>query len=345
MLTSPRLCLALASVVAALAVAVPAPAVQLQVEAGPDCTTREELAARVAARTRRIDLVAPGSAPDASLVRVVITPGPRAVVGELTISQPAGPRAAGSPAVRRLSAPSCEQLTDALALLIALAFDPDTTAEPAAPPPNAPPTPPPAERVPPPPRPVPPPVASAAPPPAPRPVPAGRLRVSAAAGAQVLFGPAPHVMPGPTLDLTVGWDRPSVWSLAVRLSAALAWSGTLSETGGMADFSLDTLALDACPLRLAPWKLEARACANGTVGRLVATGSQTYQGQSVERPFAAAGGAALLTLPLGHALEISARASAGASWIRDSFAFAPKVFYRAAPLFLAAGLTAGVRFR
>ena len=330
MLTSPRLCPALASVVATLAVAVPAPAVQLQVEAGPDCTTREELTARVAARTRRIDLIAPGSAPDAPLVRVVIRPGPRAVLGELTIRQPAG-----SPALRRLSAPSCEQLTDALALLIALAFDPETTGEPAAPPPKAPPPPPPS----------PPPPAPVALPPAPRAVPVGRLRVSAAAGGQVLFGPAPHAMPGPIVDLTVGWDRPSVWSPAVRLSAALAWSGTLSETGGMADFSLDTLALDACALRLVPWKLEARACATGTVGRLVATGSQTYQGESVERPFAAAGGAALLTLPLGRAVEISARASAGASWIRDSFAFAPKVFYRAAPLFLAAGLTAGVRFR
>ena len=358
MLTSPRLCLALASVVAALAAAVQTPAVRLQVEAPPDCTTREELAARVAARTRRIDLVAPGSEPDASQVRVrvAITPGPRAVAGELTIEPPAGAQAAGTPAVRRLSAPSCEELADALALLIALVFDPETAAGPNAPPARTTPPPP---AIPAPPAPVPPPPGRvAAPParvpPAPPPVaapsaspvaPVGRLRVSAAAGGQVLFGPAPRATPGPTLDLTVGWDRPSVWSLAIRLSAGLTWSGTLNETGGLADFSLDTLTLDACPLRLVPWRVEARACASGTVGRLVATGSQTYQGVTVERPFAAAGGAAALTLPIGNTLEISAHASAGASWIRDSFAFAPKVFYRAAPLFVAAGLTAGVRFR
>jgi hypothetical protein len=335
MLTSPRLCPALASLLAAVAVAAQAQTVRLQVEAPPDCTTREELMAQVAARTRRFDFAAPGDESAAPLVRVVVTPGPRAVVGELTITQPEG-----SPAVRRLSAPSCEQLTDALALVIALVFDRETAVEPAAPSPEAqrpkpPPPPPPAPLAP----------ASVAVAPAPEPAPIGHLRVSAAAGGQVLLGPAPRAMPGVTVELTVSWDRTSVWSPAARLSASAAWSGALHETGGVATFSLDTLTLDACPLRLLRWRLEVRACATGTVGRLRAQGSETYQQASVERPFAATGGAAVLTLPLGHALEVSARASAGASWIRDSFAFAPKVFYRGAPLFVAAGLTAGVRFR
>jgi hypothetical protein len=148
-----------------------------------------------------------------------------------------------------------------------------------------------------------------------------------------------------TIDLTVGWDRASVWSPAARLSAGLAWAGALHETGGVAAFSLDTLTLDVCPLRLRPWNLEVGACATGTLGRLGATGSQTYDPATAERPFAATGGAAVVTLPLGHALEIAARGSAGASWIRDAFAFAPSVFYRGAPLFLTASLTAGVRFR
>jgi hypothetical protein len=351
MLTSPRLRSAFAPSIglawlalpAALAIppaatAAEAPAVQLRVDASPDCTTREELAARVAARTSRITFTAPDGGSPAVAVRVAITATPRAVLGDLTITQ------AGSPAAaRRISAPSCEQLTDALALVIALAFDPDTTAasvpgQPATPPvaPRA------GENAPP---------LQAAPAPASAPArpqeppPAVHRRASAAVGPQVLIGPAPRAMPGLTLDLSAGWDRPSVWSPAVRLSAGLAWSGALSEPGGTAGFSMAAITLDACPVRLASRNAELRTCATGTLGRLGAAGSRTFDATTVERPFAATGGALVVTLPVGQRVEITARGSVAASWIRDSFAFAPAVFYRGAPLLVTAGLTAGVPFR
>jgi len=334
MVTSCRLRPALATLLIALALpaaalAQPAPrALQLQVDAAPDCTTREELAARVAARSRRIAF---GEGAGRIAVRVVVTAGARAVVGDLTIKEPGS-----APAVRRLSAPSCEQLTDAMALVIALTFDPGAAegspGEEVEPPPQA------ARPAPPLPAPPRPDRVREAPPP-------GRLRLGAAVGAQVLFGPAPGPMPGVTVDLTAGWDRASVWSPAARLSAGLAWSGTLREDGGAAAFSLGTLTLDVCPLRLLPFDLDVRACATGTLGRLGAAGSQTFDPASAERPFAATGAAAVVTVRLGSALEIAARGSAAASWIRDAFAFTPNVFYRGAPLFLTAGLTAGVRFR
>jgi hypothetical protein len=347
MLTSLGLRPALATLLTALAlpasaVAAQPPALQLQVDASPDCTTREELMSRVTARTSRITFAGPGEAVDRISVRVVVTTGTRAVWGDLTITEPGS-----SPAVRRLSAPSCEQLTDAVALVIALAFDPGAAATPsesAAPPPAIE-TPPEAARPPPPAPPAPPPIAAPVAARGPEPARPGHLRLGAAAGAQVLFGPAPHPMPGVTVDVTLGWDRPSVWSPAARLSAGLAWSGALHETGGDAAFSLDTLTLDACPMRLSPGKLEVLACATGTLGRLGAAGSQTFDQASAVRPFAAAGGAAVVTLRVGQALEVAVRGSAGASWIRDAFAFAPNVFYRGAPLFLTAGLTGGVRFR
>jgi hypothetical protein len=343
MLTSPRLRPALAPLLTALALpavawAAAAEPVQLQVQALPACTTREELASRLTARTRRIELVAPGAAADAALVRIVVTPGPRgAAIGDLTIARPEGP-----PASRRLTAPSCEQLTDGLALLIALAFDPQSAAETASP--DAPERRPPATSAPqpPPPPPGPPPVLAPVPPPVPA---AGGLRVSAAVGAQLLVGPAPSPMAGATLEITVGWDRARVWSPAARLSGGVAGTGALRESGGVARFSLDSLTLDLCPFRLLPGPLEARACATGTVGRLGAAGSQTYEPATAARPFAATGAAAVLAWPVRPALQISARAGLAASWIRDSFAFAPSVFYRGAPLLLTAGLTAGLRFR
>ncbi|HVT10547.1 MAG TPA: hypothetical protein VHO67_23970, partial [Polyangia bacterium] len=93
------------------------PVVRLEVDAPADCTTREELAARIAARSRRIEL-----APDAATtVRVTVAPGPggRAVAGALTIARPGA-----APATRRITAASCDQATDGLALVIALALDP-----------------------------------------------------------------------------------------------------------------------------------------------------------------------------------------------------------------------------
>ena len=91
---------------------------RLEVQALPECTTREELAARVAARSRRIhfdDDKAVGPT-----VRAAIAAAPRGgAVGELVIVQPGGKSSS-----RRLSAPSCAEATDAIALIIALTLDP-----------------------------------------------------------------------------------------------------------------------------------------------------------------------------------------------------------------------------
>jgi hypothetical protein len=107
---------------------------RLEVQALPDCTTREELAARVTARSRRIhfdDEQATGPT-----VRAVIAHGPHGAVGELVIVQPDGRTSS-----RRLSAASCAEATDAIALIIALTLDPlsaaASTAAAASPAPSA----------------------------------------------------------------------------------------------------------------------------------------------------------------------------------------------------------------
>ena len=90
---------------------------RLEVQALPDCTTREELAARVTARSRRIHLDdEPAAGPT---IRAVIAHGPHGAVGELVIVQPDGRTSS-----RRLSAASCAEATDAIALIIALTLDP-----------------------------------------------------------------------------------------------------------------------------------------------------------------------------------------------------------------------------
>lgn len=373
---------------------------RLEVQTLPDCSSREEVVARVAARSRRIHFDDDATGPT---LRAVIAAGPRGgAVGELVIVQPDG-----RSSTRRLAAPSCAEATDAIALIIALTLNPaaaataghvaattagrpaataghpaaattratqtaganesnaatataaptatgtTTASEPTRAPPVGP-----SLREPPPPRPPAPATATA---PAPPPIPvdaepsglvtssppitvATQSRVGAGALGQAIFGPAPGALPGVGVYLIAALDRDALWSPAVVVSATRAWSGALVESGGTATFTFDAASLDACPLRLHVAFWTARACATALYGRLAASGSETYSPASATRPFAAAGGAALLSVELGRVFELAGRVGAGASLIRDSFAFSPTVFHRTADLTVDAGLGLGVRF-
>jgi hypothetical protein len=381
---------------------------RLEVQALPDCTSREEVADRVAARSRRIHFDDDATGPT---LRAAIAAGPRGgAVGELVIVQPDG-----RSSTRRLAAPSCAEATDAIALIIALTLDPaaaataghvsattaghpattgghpatagghpatagghpaaaasrttatvganestakTTTSGTAASEPTRAPSVGPSVREPPP-RPPGPATTAAAPAPPPIAVdaePSGvvtssppvavatQSRFGAGALGQAIFGPAPGALPGVGVYLIAALDRDAPWSPAVVVSATRAWSGALIEPGGTAAFTFDAASLDACALRLHVAFFEARACATALYGRLAASGSETYSPASATRPFAAAGGAALLSLEFGRVFELAGRVGAGASLIRDSFAFSPTVFHRTADLTVAAGLGLGVRF-
>jgi hypothetical protein len=363
---------------------------RLEVQALPDCTTREEVAARVAARSRHIHFDDDAAGPT---LRALIAAGPRGgAVGELVIIQ-----LDGRSSTRRLSAPSCAEATDAIALIIALTLDPaaaatsghpttqpasrpaTATGHPAAspsrtpttstgtesttttstpsdparassgtpsirePPPTraattatAAPAPPAARVAPDPERPV---VVASSPPPV-----ATQRRFGGGALGQAIFGPAPGALPSVGIYLVAALDRDAVWSPALVVSATHAWSSGLVEPGGTAAFTLDAASLDACALRLHLGFWEARACATALYGRLAASGSETYSPASTSRPFAAAGGAVLMSLALGPLFELTGRVGAGASLIRDSFAFSPAVFHRTAAVTVTAGLAVGVRF-
>ena len=335
----------LALIAAASPARAQATAARLDVDAQPSCSTRDELIARVASRSARIRFVADGTGVPTLSARIEV--GPRGgVVAELAVVEPDGRRLA-----RRLQAPSCAAATDALALVIAITLDPTVTgAEPSgtgaspaasseAPPAAAPPAP------------TPPPIPPAAEVarsdeigPADATDVASTRRLGLGAGATAATGPAPTVMPGIAVEVLGGLDRASIWSPALAVSFAHLWSTPSRPPGGTAEFTLDVVALDACPLRVVLAKVEARACAMGALGRLAARGSDTFDASSVARPFAAAGGAARLVVPLGARLVLAARFAAAAPLWRDAFQFDPKVFHRVASVTLIGELGLGVRF-
>ena len=89
---------------------------RLELRGAPDCISRNELAARVAARSPRIQFV-DGAAIAANVALTSARPGN--VVAELVLT------AAGiEPAPRRIVARSCAEAADAIALMIAVTLDP-----------------------------------------------------------------------------------------------------------------------------------------------------------------------------------------------------------------------------
>src|SRR5262245_25903120 len=233
----------LAAVVPLAAVAAPvslawaqAPAARLELEAQPGCSTRDELIARVTARSTRIRFVNDGV--DVPNLTARIEVGFRGVVAQLVVVEPDGRKFQ-----RRIEAPSCAAATDALALVIAITLDPSANtgdvapggtadaAHAAAPPAEAPPR---AQEAAP---------AAAPPPPSAAPAadiqtvaadgaPAGGFRFTAAVGAEAVAGPAPVAMPGPAVEILAGYDRASILSPALALTFAHLWSDPLSEGGG-----------------------------------------------------------------------------------------------------------------
>jgi hypothetical protein len=311
------------------------PAAHLEVDAQPSCSTRDELVARVAARSTRIRFV--DDAAGVPTLTARIEAGFRGVVAQLDVVEPDGRKFS-----RRLEAPSCAAATDALALVVAITLDPSAVASEAAKPPETSPSASTSAR---------PPETTArdtqtepepesVSPPAP-----ARRRLTVAVLAEAVSGPAPTLMAGVALEGEASFERASIWSPAAVLTLGHLWSGAATEADGTADFSLDLLTLDLCPVRIGVFALEARACAAGSLGRLTAQGSNTYSPMSAARPFASAGATARLVLPLGSRVAIRARFGAGAPLWRDAFEFIPNVFHRVASVTLMGDVGVGVQFQ
>jgi len=327
---------------------------RLEVDAAPGCSTRDELIARVVARSTRIRFVADATGVPTLTVRIEAR-SRGGVVAELIVVEPDGRRFA-----RRLEAPSCAAATDAVALVVAITLDPsaatgeasasagttgttgttsDGVGKGTAAAGATSPTPAPESGS----APAPPDAATGTGDAGEAPLPATRLLTAAVAAAAVV-GPAPTPMPGIAVEAQAALDRASILSPALVLTLAHVWSGGQMESGGTAAFTLDLLGLDACPVRVALLALEARACAAGSVGRLAAQGSQTYEPASVASPFATVGGTVRLAVLLGSRLELRARFGAGATLWRDAFRFNREVFHQVASVTLVGDLGIGVRF-
>ncbi|HEY2410404.1 MAG TPA: hypothetical protein VGI10_30570 [Polyangiaceae bacterium] len=256
--------------------------VLLEYRAHAGCPDEQAFVRELTARTRLARIADAGEA--AERVRVRIDEVPGGSHGQLVVGVGAGA------STRDVSAARCEQVVAALALMTALAIDPDalTAVDASAPP--APVTP------------VTPTAAKEEPHRQPRVEQPARFHVRAGIAFELDTSLSPNPQPSlrPFLGLERERERGAAFGYALRLSAARGES-EIARSDGAGEFTLWRGRLEACPLH-APLSapLWVSACGAFEAGRLSAVGRDVSSAQSLQRPWYAGGGAARLELrPIG----------------------------------------------
>lgn len=299
------------------------------------CVSWSELERRVRARSARIRFVSDETGQRAYAIVQQLAAG--GFSAELELAQEGAP-----PASRQVEASKCFEALDALALVIAVTFDPDATLSTAetveaalsrarasidekatrtqqrhaalAPA-----------------------VARAKPP--------DSSSLTVGPVAHATWGPAPGVMPGFGGHARLSGARGGLWAPGVGLSIDYASRPDFSAPGGRARFSLTVLSLDLCPSALRGRLVSIRPCAWTSAGRLVASGYDTLDPKTVRRGSWAAGVSLWPSVSLGRGFSAFAVVRGGAALVRDEFQFEPVVFHRVSPLVLSAGFGAGFELR
>jgi hypothetical protein len=181
-------------------------------------------------------------------------------------------------------------------------------------------------------------------PPTDAPHPLGIAQLAAGVRAQLLSGATPRALPGLGIYARLAMNGSGWWAPALQLQLAYAWVDDLSESGGDADFSLASAALDICPLGLQRPPFWAHACFASSLGRLTASGSDTYAPRTRHELWASLGGRLLLTLELASWAELQGGFGLAAPLRRYRFAFSPEVFHRVPGVALEGHLGVGLRF-
>ena len=288
--------------------------IHLEYHAGAGCPGEDAFVARVHARMARVRLVDGGEG--VRRFTVELTRGGGHPSGSVTVAG-----RARSEGTRRLEADTCDEVADALALMVVLAIDPraltasetsppssafDAGAPLASPPPDAsalsdasalpdasaPPDAmtPPASPTPP----APPPAIEPPAPPAATPPPARPLHFFAGGDFVLATGVTPSTLF--TGAPFVGWRtvRPSLLGASVRAAFLRAGTGAVGVVGGSAEFTWTVGRIDGCAMLWPDHSLRLGACARAEVGVLEVSGESGPARETQQSAWVAAGALARL---------------------------------------------------
>jgi hypothetical protein len=236
----------------------------------------------------------------------------------------------GSTSVRSIASARCDEVSDALEFITALAFGlEEPKARTAAP---APPPAPPAAVAPPPPKTEAPAPASAAPAGAGDPdhaAPRAPFRFVVSLRGALLSGASPNVELAPEAALGAVLDAPGVWAPSFELSATFA-SQDASTAVGTGTLTLVRGAAEACPVRLSllggpSGGLAVRPCLQVQAGTLSASGrgSAVLPGPTQVQPFVAIAPTVRVEWRLSGRFALEVEAGPSLALARDHFFFDP----------------------
>jgi hypothetical protein len=241
----------------------------------------------------------------------------------------------GSSTTRELKAPSCEQVGEALALIVAIAIDPQALVEGA--PPRSEPEPPP----------VPSPPADAARPPDVRGSEPKGPTVRAAFGLRwdEVSGVTPILRPVLRPFVEIIGDRKGALVPGLRVSLAWTRNARVGTAYGEADFSWYVGRVEACPFRLGSVALSLSSCVTFDAGALRVVGQNAPASTVRTRPWVSTGLNARGSALLWRFVFVEVEVGAAAPWIKDRWLFADGSAIQSAPpisAWMGAGL--GCRF-
>jgi len=334
--------------------------IRLDFDAPAACGTADDFFDALRARTDRVRR-SEGYAEDRRF-SIRITATVSEFDGRLSVTDPgdASPGAASTMegAERRISAASCAEVVQALAIVAALAIDANASqtahadgpegAAPGQPAPVVPAAPASAS------------AAAEAPPPAPQPKPPPSsetqtsaavpdpLRLSWFLGVQAgveLAEPRSIAFPTGALTGDVALERGTLLSPSLRAALSSSLDATVSSASGRASFALTTLRLEPCPVRVRLSGVFGLVpCAVFDAGLVSAAGEGVNHHQSRLRPWIAAGAAERLFVALAARWRLDIEAGVVAAISRDTFQFLPDetVYEFSGPIpFVAAGVSFG----
>ncbi|MDB5218278.1 MAG: hypothetical protein JWO86_6205 [Myxococcaceae bacterium] len=282
------------------------PPTRLELEVHATCTNEADFWQRVNARTRR---VVAGAGEDALRVTITLDTTGARTTGTLRV------RSSGEPleSVRRVEGASCEEVADALSLVVALTFDPDSLATVPAPQPEP-------QRPPEVPKPERPSTRGPEPPPPPQ-----QWRWSAGARGTVAAIDELPLGAGLFVELTRGRSSRAI---AFRLGlTTLQTTVTVGETS--ARFSWLFGAPEVCPLRIRSGPLSLFPCAGAALGALSSSPIRgAPNGRTFLRPWLAPRAVVRGRLALTPRLGVELEATLDVPIVRDSYEFAGVRTYR-----------------
>jgi len=246
------------------------PPTRLEYRVPEGCPPVAEFERRVHLRSARIRFLSAGTAPRTLFVDVAANGAASAGTLRLVESD-------GTDRRRGFQATSCDDAVDGLALIAAVALDPEgasglATPAPPSPPPTSPPPPPPTKPAP---------KALGSETPAIAPV--GTLHVQSGSfggGGTSILG----LVPGPVVEAYAFAQldfEARGWAPALRLSGTILENHDFADSAGSAVFSMVVPRLEVCPLRWGSPKANVRPCVFGSVAIVKSTGSAGAETQVV----------------------------------------------------------------